>query len=191
MHGSVVSRNPSKLEGAPEGQACRGASLRPVPRAPDTRHVITTVVVIERKDDSLPAFVVLPEELLAPWSLSGTTMVEVTVESTDLGRRSLKHWPQRSGWFMNLTAPQMAAASLGVGDRVRLTVKRASTEIPPELSGLLAEEPEASERWERLSEARRRAVCEHVREAKRAATRETRARKALGLGPAPSRIREC
>lgn len=142
--------------------------------------MIASTVVIERKADSLPAFVVLAEELLAPWDLPGTTVVEVSLADVDIGRRTLKRWPERSGWFVDLTASHLEAADVGVGDRVTVELRRASTEPPDEIQRLLDSDEEAQKRWEALSTARRRMVCEHVREAKQAATRERRARKALG-----------
>lgn len=149
-------------------------------RPPDNPSVITFTVVIERKADSLPAFVVLAEERLAAWKLQGTTIVEVSLAGVDIGRRSLKRWPERSGWFVDLTASHLEAAGVSVGDRVTVELRRASTELPHEIQRLLDSDEEAKKRWEALSAARRRMICEHVREAKQAATRERRARKALG-----------
>ncbi len=48
--------------------------------------------VVKRKSASLPRFVVVPPEVVAPWRLQGTTIVEVTLGGAILGRRSLKHW---------------------------------------------------------------------------------------------------
>lgn len=144
--------------------------------------MITATTVIERKAKALPAFVVLDEDLFSGWDLTGTTVVEVALGSTELGRRSLKRWPERSGWFVDLTAAHLKTASVEVGDRVTVRVRRASTEPPHELQRLLDTDDEARAVWDSLSEARRRAISEHVREAKQAATRTSRARSALGRG---------
>lgn len=153
--------------------------LRPVHGA-DTTLVIRTQAIVERKAESLPAFVVLDEGLFVEWNLTATTVVEVWLGSREIGRRSLKNWPERSGWFFDLTSAQLKAAEVDVGDRVSVELRRASTDPPGELRRLLDSDAEARRRWTTLTEARRRAVAEHVREAKQASTRERRARKALG-----------
>ncbi|MBT8487825.1 MAG: YdeI/OmpD-associated family protein [Gemmatimonadetes bacterium] len=143
--------------------------------------MIKTHAIVERKTESLPAFVVLDEGLFVEWDLTGTTVVEVSLGSTEIGRRSLKRWPERSGWFVDLTAGQLKKTGIDVGDSVLVELRRASTDPPEELRRLLDSDAEARRRWALLSEARRRAVSEHVREAKQASTRQRRARKALEM----------
>ena len=147
--------------------------------------MIKTHAIIERKAEDLPAFVVLDGGLFVEWDLTGTTIVDVCLGSTEIGRRSLKAWPQRSGWFVDLTAAQLKATGVDVGDCVVVELRRASTDPPEELLRLLDSDAEAQRLWGTLSEARRRSVAEHVRQAKQASTRERRARKALGCAEDP------
>jgi hypothetical protein len=85
---------------------------------------------VERKDPSLPRFVVVPDDAVAAWELEGTTIVEVDVQGTALGRRSLKRWPERGGWFFDLTEAQARRAGVDVGEGVVVELARASTELP-------------------------------------------------------------
>lgn len=134
---------------------------------------------VERKDPSLPRFVVVPDDAVADWRLEGTTMVDVTIDGTDVGRRSLKRWRERGGWFFDLTQDQAEGADVDVGERITVELRRASTALPDELRDLLDEDPEACRRWESLTDSRRRMLAEHVRNAKRPETRARRAARAL------------
>ncbi|MFG0319534.1 MAG: YdeI/OmpD-associated family protein [Planctomycetota bacterium JB042] len=135
--------------------------------------------VVERKDASLPRYVVVPARAVAAWRLDGTTTVEGTLVGVPLGRRSLKRWDDR--WFLDLPAPLCARAGVDVGDRVALVLRRASEVPPAELEHVLASSRVARERWDRMTASRQRLLREHVAAAKRPETRERRARKGLDL----------
>ncbi len=139
--------------------------------------------VVERKRPSLPRFVVAPATALAPWSLQGTTIVEVTVEGVDVGRRSLKRWEEYDGWFFDLTERQCGDAGVDTGDGVSVELRLATTAPPPELRELIDDNRVAKRAWDSLSDARRRMISEHVRAAKREDTRRRRASRALGVEP--------
>lgn len=134
---------------------------------------------VERKDPGLPRFVVVPDDAVAGWSLEGTTMVDVTIDGTAVGRRSLKRWWERGGWFFDLTQDQADRAEVDAGDRIAVELRLASTALPDELRDLLDGDPEARRRWESLTDARRRGLAEHVRSAKRTETRARRASRSL------------
>lgn len=135
---------------------------------------------VRRKHQDLPAYLVVPADRLEPWELEGTTTVRVVVDGHDAGRRSLKRWDD-ARWFVDLTAAFMGKAGLAVGDRVELELRRASTELPAELRSLLEESAAARRTWEAMTDARRRAVREHVLAARRPGTRARRARRMLEL----------
>jgi hypothetical protein len=143
---------------------------------------VEATVEIRRKHPGLPAYLVIPSGALAAWRLEGTTTVLAAVEGQVAGRRSLKRWDHER-WFVELTRSFMVRAGLKVGNRVRLRMERASDALPDELQRLLEEVPAAAAAWQVLSPARRRALREHVFDAKAPATRERRARKGLGLMP--------
>lgn len=147
---------------------------------------LTCSVQIERHDPGLPRYVVVPSSVVRPWRLEGTTVVEGTLDGTDLGRRTMKRWDEER-WFLDLPERLCRRAGVDTGDEVELVIRRASTELPAELESLLAGSLRARERWRELSASRRRMVREHVLAAKRPETRQRRARKALdplGIGPA-------
>ena len=156
----------------------------------DTSHSepLELEALVERKAPALPRFVVVPAERLARWSLAGTTVVEGRLGTTDLGRRTVKRWdPER--WFLELPAALCRRAGVETGDRVRLILRRAPTEPPPELARLLEEDPVAREAWEGLTRSRQRMLREHVASAAKPETRERRARKALCRPPDARRTR--
>lgn len=136
---------------------------------------------VERKANTLPRFVVASSTLLAPWELDGTTIVEVSIGGASLGRRSLKRWPERDGWFFDLTEEQCARMGVDTGDDLAIELRLASTDVPQELRRLVERDAAAARAWGSFSESRRRMLAEHVRAGKRAETRRRRARRALGV----------
>lgn len=151
--------------------------------APASQEVLRFEGVVERKRPGLPRFVVAPSATLAPWNLTETTVVEVVLDGMGVGRRSLKRWDERNGWFFDLTEKQCAAADVETGDAVSVELRRASMAPPVELRALIEAEPEARKAWDSLSDSRRRMLAEHVRAAKRDETRRRRAARALGVEP--------
>ena len=142
--------------------------------------------VVKRKSASLPRFVVVPAEVLAPWQLQGTTVVEVTLGGAVLGRRSLKHWGKgRDCWFFDLTAAQCRRGHVETGDRASVELRQASTDLPSELLSLLESDATARRGWSSLTAARRRMLAEHVRAAKQSETRKRRATRALAKDERP------
>lgn len=139
---------------------------------------LRALAVVKQKDPQLPTYVEIPAGTVAPWSLEGTTTVRVAVDGHDAGRRSLKRWDDER-WFLNLTKAFRREAGVEVGDEVEVRLEIASTELSPELRELLEEDDDARACWEGLTDSRRRAVREHVRDAKRSETRRRRARRML------------
>ena len=142
--------------------------------------VVALSARVERKDPSLPRFLVVPPEALSAWTLEGTTVVEARLDDIEIGRRTLKPWGHgRDVWFIELTRGQCRAAGVDTGDTVRVELRRASTEPPEEILALVRSDPSLAERWDSMTPARRRQLGEHVRGAKKAETRARRARKGL------------
>ena len=148
--------------------------------------------VIERKDPSLPRFIVVPSSELKRWSLDGTTPVVAAIDGIDIGRRNLKLWGKgRDCWFIDLTEPNCNAASVDTGDRVRLELRPASEALPSELADLLASSPKARALWDGQTPGRRRGLIEYVLSAKRPETRMRRAEKARSLSDLGARSEAC
>jgi len=141
-------------------------------------------VVIERQAPESPPFVVVPAARVARWKLRATTTVEGTLDGVALGRRSLKRLDERR-WFVELRRDALAAIGKSAGDRARLVLEVASADLPEELERVLDEDPAARAHWEGSTDAQRRMLREHVLEAKTAAARGRRARRALLPVPAP------
>lgn len=136
-------------------------------------------VTIERKSPDLPRFVVIAGAALEAWSLQGTTVVELTVDGVSCGRRSLKRWGGESDrWFIDLSDRHCKDAGVDTGDDVRITLTKASTELPVAIRDVLLD-PAAARRWASLTPSQQRQIAEHVRAAKRPETRVRRARSAL------------
>jgi hypothetical protein len=136
---------------------------------------------VERKHPALPRFVLVPNRSVAPWLLDRTTVVELTVNGVETGRRTLKRGDEEN-WYMDLPEPICRRVGIETGDPVKLVLRLASEALPEELSRVLATDLAARARWERLTQSQQRMVREHVQAAKQAATRERRAACALGRG---------
>jgi hypothetical protein len=131
---------------------------------------------LERKDPSLPVYVVISGRHVQPWGLTGTTAVEGTANGFLFGRRTIKAWGKGSDkWFVELTAPFCKTARLKVGDRVVLELQLADASTPKELESLLAKNKRLRAAWLALSERMRRDAGEHIRAAKTQAARDRRA----------------
>lgn len=135
---------------------------------------------VERKDPSLPCYMVIPSDLLESWSLRETTVIEGALNDTELGRRTLKPWGA-DRWFVELPKALCRKAGISVGDRVNLRIRRASTRLPRELAALIESDRGARRAWDQMSPSRQRMLREHVIAAKRPATRQRRAERALKL----------
>jgi hypothetical protein len=62
---------------------------------------VRLTVMVERKaaHPELPRFAVVPAAAIAKWKLSGTTVVEGTINGAPMGRRTIKPWDERR-WFI-------------------------------------------------------------------------------------------
>lgn len=138
---------------------------------------VTVSSLVERHDPKLPRFVVVPSGAISSWRLEETTTVEGALEGVSIGRRSLKKWDE-GRWFLDLPGPLCRRAGVDTGDSVELSLRVASTELPEELSRVLAE-PRARIAWELMTAGQQRMLREHVRAARHPETRDRRARRAL------------
>lgn len=133
---------------------------------------------VERKHPRLPRFLVIPSKAIARWRLNATTVVEMTINGVEAGRRTLKKWDD-ARWFIDVPEPVCRKAGIDIGDTVVVSLRLASTELPDELARLLATSPAAKAVWQGLTPSQQRMLQEHVASAKQSATRLRRAMKAL------------
>lgn len=143
-----------------------------------TSQSIEVSAVVERKQDDLPRFVVVPSAALAPWRRSGTTVVEVCINETPVERRTIKQW-DAGRWFISITASDCRRLGIDTGDNVRLSLGVAPADLPEELAELLRTDERARAAWEQLTVSQQRMLREEVASARQSATRARRARKAL------------
>jgi predicted DNA-binding antitoxin AbrB/MazE fold protein len=145
---------------------------------PKPKQISTTSKVI-RHHPQFSRLVTIPLDKIAPWKLNGTTVVEGTINETDLGRRTLKRWDDRQCWWIDLPETLCKKAKLEEGDVVKLTIRLSSEELPAELKRLLKENSVAKAGWEKLTQAQQRMLREEIFAAKTSATRIRRAEKVL------------
>jgi hypothetical protein len=145
----------------------------------DTPHKVRITTVLQRKDPRLPVYVALPDHVVGPWQLTGTTIVEGTANGVAIGRRTIKAWGKGTrDWFVEFTSPFCAKASIRVGDRVALDLNIADTSDPKELVETLVANKKLTASWNALSNAAKRDAAEHIRSGK---TKQTRSRRAAIL----------
>lgn len=139
--------------------------------------VVNTTVT--RHHPQLSRLVTIPLATVAPWKLTGTTVVEGTINDIPLGRRSLKRWDDRECWWIDLPEPLCKKAKVETGDEVKLVIRLASEDLPAELRQLLEINPKAAAKWKSMTAAQQRMLREEIFVAKTSATRTKRAEKWL------------
>jgi hypothetical protein len=86
---------------------------------------------------------------------------------------------------LGLTKAFRTAAAIDVGDEVEVVLRRddapGEVELPAELERVLAESPDARERFDRLAFTHRREYAQWIGEAKREQTRADRAARAVKM----------
>ena len=112
------------------------------------------------------------------WTLTETTTVLAAIGESRPVRRSLKRWDD-DRWFIDLPRPLLGAADLSVGDEVTVSLSLAPTDLPEELREILASNPNAAARWEKMSASQRRSLREHVSAGVKSETRRRRAERAF------------
>ena len=85
--------------------------------------VIEVTAKIARKQPDLPRFVVIRAEALAPWSLTGTTPVDVEIEGVAVLPRTVRKWDDRR-WFMSITKKDCEKLGVDTGSRVAVRIRR-------------------------------------------------------------------
>ena len=140
---------------------------------------ITVTTKVIRHNPQFSRLATIPLAKVAPWNLSGTTVVEGTINGVALGRRSLKRWDERECWWIDLPEPLCKKAKVDEGDDVKLVIQLASEDLPEELKQLLAENKQAAAKWKTLTAAQQRMLREEIFAARTSATRTRRAEKWL------------
>jgi hypothetical protein len=132
-----------------------------------------------RHNPQFSRLVTIPLDKLAPWKLNETTVVEGSINGVELGRRSLKRWDDRNGWWIDLPEPLCKKAGLETGDKVTLAIRLASEELPIELTELLKRNSLRKRVGKNLTKAQQRMLREEIFAAKSSATRTRRAETTL------------
>jgi bacteriocin resistance YdeI/OmpD-like protein len=140
---------------------------------------ITVTSTVTRHHPQFARLVTIPLEAVAAWKLSDTTVIEGTINDTELGRRALKRWDDRNCWWIDLPDPLCKRAKLETGDEVTLKIRLASEDLPDELNDLLTNNPKARANWNALTKAQQRMLREEIFAAKSSETRSRRAKKVL------------
>ena len=139
---------------------------------------ITITSTVTRHHPQFARLVTIPLETVAPWKISDTTVIEGTINDTELGRRSLKRWDDRKCWWIDLPEPLCKRAKLETGNEVTLKIRLASEDLPDELSQVLKDR-KARAKWDTLTQAQQRMLREDIYAAKSSEARTRRAKKVL------------
>ncbi|HWQ34933.1 MAG TPA: YdeI/OmpD-associated family protein [Blastocatellia bacterium] len=134
--------------------------------------------IIERKQENLPRYLVIPSSAIEHWALKETTVVEVELNGRRVERRTIKNWDSER-WFISITEKDCRLLGLETGDSADVTLKAASAELPEELISLLLTDSRASAAWNRMTPGQQRMLKEEIAAGKQSATRARRARKSL------------
>jgi Bacteriocin-protection, YdeI or OmpD-Associated/Domain of unknown function (DUF1905) len=140
---------------------------------------ITVTSTVSRHHPQFSRLVTIPLDVVASWELSETTVIEGTINDTELGRRAMKRWDDRNCWWIDLPEPLCKRAKLETGDEVTLKIRLASEDLPVELKELLATSSKAKANWEKLTKAQQRMLREEIFAGKSSETRTRRVKKVL------------
>lgn len=144
---------------------------------PKPKH-ITLSSTVTRHHPQFARLITIPLDAVAPWKISETTVIEGTINDTELGRRSMKRWDDRNCWWIDLPEPLCKRAKLETGDEATLKIRLASEELPDELRQVL-KDAKAKAKWDRLTPAQQRMLREEIYSAKSSEARTRRAKKQL------------
>jgi hypothetical protein len=142
-----------------------------------SNRTITIKALVERELDSNPRFVVVPGDQAHRLGAAEEAMIDCWV-SGEHERRTLQRLDPHA-FRVELTEDLCRRAEVDVGDQVEVVLGLADPDTPAELEALLHEQPRMRQRWEDLSDARRRDLAEHVRRAPHGEPRERRAQQVL------------
>jgi len=148
-------------------------------RQPDhpqvTRPPIRFRAKLQRKDPSLPVFIRIPGELLAPWKLSEWASVQGSMNGHNFGRRTIKDWGKGSpDWFVEFLKPFLVLAGLVPGEEVEIELWLADMSMPEEIAARMKSDAEFARAWEALIPNHKRKAIEHYLEARTPAGRTAR-----------------
>lgn len=133
---------------------------------------------VQRKDPSLPVFIRIPGEVVAPWQLTDWATVEGSLDSHAFGRRTIKDWGKDSSdWFVEFLKPYLDAASLQPGDVVDVELRLADMTMPPEMAERMKSDATFVRAYEALIPNHKRKAIEHYLEAETSAGRTARLEK--------------
>ena len=138
---------------------------------------LTSTVI--RHHPQFSRLVTIPLDVIAPWKLANTTVIEGTINGVDLGRLSLKRWDDLNYWWIDLPEPLCRKVNLETGTTVELIIRLASEDLPEELKNLLTQNLQAKERWAKLTKGQQRMLREEIWSARTTMTRTKSAEKWL------------
>lgn len=128
-------------------------------------------------------FVRIPFDVAEEFGVKGQAPVKGTVNGVPYENSLL---PQGGGVHILVIKKEIRdQAGITAGDVAEITLERETgprqVEVPPELAAALQAHPKAQEVFEKLAYSHRKAYCDHVAEAKGAATKIRRAAKSVEL----------
>ncbi|GLY94944.1 YdeI/OmpD-associated family protein [Actinoplanes sp. NBRC 103695] len=122
----------------------------------------------------------IPDEVVGDLGGGGRPKVVVTVNGYEYQSSIAK---MGGAYWLGVSAERRTAAGVKAGDVVELDIvldtRERTVDVPEDLALALAAEPEAKERWDKLSYSNQRQHAESVTGAKAAETRARRVAKAI------------
>ena len=135
----------------------------------------------------LGTFVVIPDEVVAAFKVTGRTSVAGTIDGQSFRNQFMPYDFEGEGRKIVMVVNKAVRTSLGKtnGDTVEFDLERddrsrsADIDMPLELAAALAADPAATAAWDALAASHRREYAEHVAEGKQPETRVRRAAKTV------------
>ncbi len=125
----------------------------------------------------------IPFDAAAEWGARGRIAVKGSVNGVPI-RRSIMP-DGNGGHFMPLNKDILAAGAVAAGDEVDVVLEPdadpRTVDVPEELERALAADPRAQAAFDTMAPSHQREYATYVAEAKKAETRDRRARKSVGM----------
>lgn len=106
--------------------------------------------VVRRSERRAFYFVIVPNAAVRSWGLGNSAVIDGELNGVELGRHFLNRVDERY-WYVGLSHAWCVRAEISPGDRVQLSFRIATTDLPHELARRISLFPSARQSWEAMS----------------------------------------
>lgn len=106
--------------------------------------------VVRRTERRALYYVIVPNSTVRSWGLGNSAVVDGDLNGVELGRHFLNRVDEQY-WYIGLSHAWCVRADVAPGDRVRLSLRIATTDLPHALARRISLFPSARQSWEAMT----------------------------------------